>query len=93
MIVGYGSPSAVISGSVSASLRRASSASSAATSVCRFASADTPSVRRLACAALPGTVSRNVMAPAWATTMSRPDGSVITARSPDAPARIAASVP
>ena len=42
-IVGYGSPMAVIRGSVSAALRPASSASSACTSACRFASADTPS--------------------------------------------------
>ena len=35
----------------------------------------------------------NVIAPAWAMTMSRPDGSGITHRSPVAPARIAASVP
>ena len=33
------------------------------------------------------------MAPAWATTTSRFDGSVMIARSPVAPARIAASVP
>ena len=93
MIVGYGSPSAVISGSVSASLRRVSSASSARASTHSLSSAETPSRRREAWAARPGTVSRNVIAPAWATTTSRSDGSVMIARSPVAPARIAASVP
>jgi hypothetical protein len=34
-----------------------------------------------------------VIAPAWATTMSRSDGSVMIAASPVTPARIAASVP
>ena len=58
-----------------------------------LSSAETPSRRREAWAARPGTVSRKVIAPAWATTTSRPDGSVMTARSPVAPARIAASVP
>ena len=61
--------------------------------MCRLSSAETPSVRRLACAALPGTASRNVMAPAWATITSRFDGSVMTHMSPAAPARMAASDP
>ena len=74
-IVGYGSPRSVISGSVSSAFRRASSASRARTRSARLSSADTPSRRVLACAARPGTVSRNVIAPACATTMSRPDGS------------------
>ena len=52
-----------------------------------------PSRRCEAWAARPGTVSRNVIAPAWATTMSRFDGSGMIARSPVTPARIAASVP
>ena len=82
-----------MSGSVSSWFRRFSSAASARTSVCRLSSADTPSVRRLACAARPGTVRRNVIAPAWATTTSSDDGSGITHRSPVTPARIAASVP
>ena len=93
MIVGYGRPRAVISGSVSAALRRVSSASRACASTNSLSSAETPSRRCEACAARPGTVSRNVIAPAWATTMSRSDGSVMIARSPVAPARIAASVP
>ncbi len=92
-IVGYGSPRTVISGSVSAALRAVSSASSARSSVYRLSSADTPSRRTEACAARPGTVSRNVSAPAWAITTSRPVGSVITAASPTIPARIAASIP
>ena len=53
-IVGYGRPSAVISGSVSSPLRHASSASSARTMVCRLSSAETPSRRLLAWAARPG---------------------------------------
>ena len=61
---------------------RVSSASSARRSTYRLSSADTPSRRCDACAARPGTVSRNVIAPAWATTMSRFDGSVMIARSP-----------
>ena len=36
-----------------------------------LSSAETPSRRREACAARPGTVSRKVIAPAWATTTSR----------------------
>ena len=52
-----------------------------------------PSRRLLACAARPGTSSRNVIAPACATTTSSSDGSGMIARSPVAPARIAASVP
>ena len=54
MIVGYGRPSAVISGSVSAALRRASSASSARMSTNRLSSAETPSRRCEAWAARPG---------------------------------------
>ena len=77
MIVGYGRPSAVISGSVSAALRRVSSASRARTRTHRLSSADTPSRRCEAWAARPGTVSRNVIAPAWAMTTSRLDGSVM----------------
>ena len=82
-----------MSGSVSAALRRASSASSARASTHSLSSAETPSRRREAWAARPGTVSRNVIAPAWATTTSRSDGSVMIAMSPVTPARIAASVP
>ena len=47
-----------------------------------MSSAETPSRRCEAWAARPGTVSRNVIAPAWATTTSRFDGSVMIARSP-----------
>ena len=63
MIVAYGRPWAVMSGSVSAALRAVSSASSARTSTCSLSSADTPSRRTDACAARPGTVSLNVIAP------------------------------
>ena len=54
MIVGYGRPRAVISGSVSASLRRVSSASSACDSTNSLSSAETPSRRCEAWAARPG---------------------------------------
>ena len=71
-----------MSGSVSAPFRAVSSASRALDEVCRLSSADTPSRRTEACAARPGTVSLNVIAPAWAMTMSRPVGSVMIATSP-----------
>ena len=50
-----------------------------------MSSAETPSRRCEAWAARPGTVSRKVIAPAWATTTSRFDGSVMIAMSPVTP--------
>ena len=93
MIVGYGRPRAVISGSVSAALRRVSSASSARTARTACRARTRPRAAATRGPRGPGTVSRNVIAPACATTTSRFEGSVMIAMSPVTPARIAASVP
>ena len=74
---GRPSPSGAISGSTSR-LRSASSRCSAASSGTSFSTALTPSVRREACVARPGTRSRKVRAPALAVTRSSPVGSGTT---------------
>ena len=58
-----------------------------------FSIAETPSRRNAAWALRPWIVSVNVIAPAWAVTIWRSVGSVMTAEPPAKPARIAASIP
>ena len=78
---------------VSAPFRSASFSSSARSTGSSLLRADTPSRRNAACAERPTTVRVNVIAPAWAVTISRRVGSVITAASATSPARIAANAP
>ena len=59
-----------MAGDCSAAVRSASSATSAWCSTQNFSSADTPCRRKAAWAARPGTVSRKVIAPAVAVTIS-----------------------